>query len=302
MNEDTASVGHCGYVAIVGRPNVGKSTLLNHLLGQKLSITSRKPQTTRHQILGIKTTAGSQIIFVDTPGIHAAGKNALNRFMNKAALTALLDVDIVVLVADAGKWREEDDYVLQHLQELKIPVLLAVNKVDQFKDKCTLLPLLDSLQAKREFAEIIPVSALNGHNLEMLEKAIICRLPEGQPFYPEDQFTDRSERFLAAEMVREKVMRQLGQELPYEITVEIDQFKHKGNCLHIGAVILVDKPSQKSIVIGKAGSRLKSIGKEARLDMEKLFGCKVMLSAWVKVKGGWSDDERTLRSLGYDDR
>jgi GTP-binding protein Era len=278
--------------------------LLNHLLGQKLSITSRKPQTTRHQILGIKTNAESQVIFVDTPGIHAAGKKALNRYMNKAALAALQDVDVIVMVVDAGKWREEDDYVLQCLRDLKAPVLLAVNKVDQVKDKNknALLPVLDSLQSRHDFAAIIPLSALQGDNIEVLEEAITQYLPEGEPFYPEDQFTDRSERFLAAELVREKVMRQLGQELPYEITVEIDQFKHKNSCLHIGAVILVDKPSQKAIVIGKGGSRLKTIGKAARMDMEKLFDCKVMLSAWVKVKSGWSDDERMLRSLGYDDR
>lgn len=291
----------CGYVAIIGRPNVGKSTLLNHLLGQKLSITSRKPQTTRHRILGVSTRAQAQIIYVDTPGLHSQEKKAINRYMNRAATSAIKDVDVVLFVVDGLKWTSEDDQVLEKLAGVTVPVLLVINKVDSLEDKSVLLPHIDLLRQKREFAHVIPISALRGHNLESLEQEVLPFLPFSPPFFPADQITDRSQRFLAAEMVREKIMRQLGDELPYEITVEIEEFKQDGKLLRIGALILVERDGQKAIVIGEGGQRLKLIGKEARLDMEQLFGSKIMLQLWVKVKGGWSDDERALKSLGYDD-
>ncbi len=291
-----------GYVAIVGRPNVGKSTLLNRILGQKLSITSRKPQTTRHQIIGIKTEDNNQVVYVDTPGLHKDGGKAINRYMNRAASAAFKDVDVIVFIVDRSHWTEEDDIVLEKLQYLTIPVILAVNKVDRIQDKNSLLPRLGPLAEKMNFAEIIPLSAKQGTNVEALEKLIIARLPEGEHYFPEDQITDRSSRFLAAELVREKIMRQLGDELPYQMTVEIEEFGFDSGVLHISALILVERDSQKNIVIGKQGERIKRIGQEARLDMEEMFDNKVMLNLWVKVKSGWSDDERALRTLGYDER
>lgn len=292
----------CGYIALVGRPNVGKSTLLNHLLGQKISITSRKPQTTRHQVLGIKSEAGHQIIFVDTPGLHRNESRAINRFMNRAAASAIRDVDLVVMVADRTAWTDEDEWVLGQVERSGLPAILVLNKVDLLEDKAVLLPRLQALQEKSDFLAIIPLSALRGQNLEALEREIVMRLPQAPFFFPEEQITDRSQRFLAAEIVREKITRQLGDELPYAATVEIESFAQEGDILHIHALILVERSSQKRIIIGDKGSRLRSIGSEARLDMERLFDSRVMLNLWVKVKGGWSDDERALRSLGYDDR
>ncbi|MDO8860770.1 GTPase Era [Haliea sp. E1-2-M8] len=292
----------CGYVAIVGRPNVGKSTLLNHLLGQKISITSRKPQTTRHQVLGIKTEADCQFIFVDTPGLHRAEPRAINRYMNRAASSAIRDVDVIVMVVDRTAWTDEDDMVLQRVAQAGVPTLLVVNKVDLLEDKTVLLPQLQQLAERAPFATIIPLSALRGQNLDALEKEIRQHLPESGHFFPEDQITDRSQRFMAAEIVREKIMRQLGDELPYAVTVEIEEFSQEDAILNISALILVEREGQKRILIGEGGSRLRSIGTEARRDMEKLFESKVMLRLWVKVKSGWSDDERALRSLGYDDR
>ncbi|TXS95515.1 GTPase Era [Parahaliea maris] len=294
--------GRCGYVAIVGRPNVGKSTLLNYLLGQKISITSRKPQTTRHQVLGIKTEGGNQIIFVDTPGLHQSEPKAINRFMNRAASSAIQDVDVVVFVVDRTAWTDEDEMVLQQVQRAGRPTILAVNKVDLLQDKSVLLPRLQELSDKGAFAAVIPLSALRQTNLDALETEVLKLLPESVHFFPEEQITDRSQRFLAAEMVREKIMRQLGDELPYSVTVEIEEFAQEGETLHISALILVERKGQKKILIGEGGSRLRSIGTEARRDMEQLFDSKVMLRLWVKVKSGWSDDERALRSLGYDDR
>lgn len=293
----------CGYVAIVGRPNVGKSTLLNHLLGQKISITSRKPQTTRHRVLGIKTEGANQIIFVDTPGIHQGSESdkAINRYMNRAASSSITDVDMVVFVVERGTWTDADDWVLQQVTQADCPVILAINKVDQIKDKKNLLPYLDQCKTKMDFAEIIPLAALHGTNLDALEASIVQRLPTEMHLFPEDQITDRSQRFMAAEMVREKIMRQLGEEVPYAMTVEIEEFKDSGKSLHIHALILVEREGQKRIVIGSKGGRLRLIGQEARLDMEKMFERKVMLKLWVKVKSGWSDDERALRSLGYTD-
>lgn len=295
----------CGYVAIVGRPNVGKSTLLNHILGQKLSITSRRPQTTRHQVLGIRTEGNVQTIFVDTPGMHKVEKKAINRYMNRAASSALTGVDAVVFVVDRLTWTEEDQLVLTKLSHVSCPVILLLNKVDRLKErKEELMQFLQEVSDKADFKAIIPVSALHGHNLKELEKLIDDLMPESIHFFPEEQITDRSSRFMAAELIREKIMRQLGDELPYEMTVEIEEFKQemrpKGPLLVISGLILVERSSQKSIVIGDKGSRLRQIGQEARIDMEKMFDSKVMLNLWVKVKGGWSDDDRALKSLGYD--
>ncbi|MBM70081.1 MAG: GTPase Era [Haliea sp.] len=302
MSDATQTALRCGYVAIVGRPNVGKSTLLNHLLGQKISITSRKPQTTRNQVLGIKTEDDCQIIFVDTPGLHQAEARAINRYMNRAASSAIRDVDVIVMVVDRTAWTDEDEWVLQRVRQAALPTLLVVNKVDLLENKQLLLPHLQALAEKMPEAAIVPLSALRGQNLDALEGEIRQRLPQSTHFFPEDQITDRSQRFLAAEMVREKIMRQLGDELPYAVAVEIEEFRQEGAILNISALILVERDGQKRILIGEGGSRLRSIGTDARRDMERLFDSKVMLRLWVKVKSGWSDDERALRSLGYDDR
>jgi GTP-binding protein Era len=289
-----------GYVAIIGRPNVGKSTLLNYILGQKLSITSRKPQTTRHKIMGIKTENDVQVVYVDTPGMHENHDKALNRYMNKAAQSAVKDVDVIVFMIDRTKWTSEDELVLKSLQYVKCPVILAVNKVDFLADKEALLPTLQKLDAKGNFAHIVPMSAKTGHNVDRLENIITSFISQGVHLFPEDQITDRSSRFLAAELVREKIMRQLGDELPYSMTVEIEEFRYEDSLLVISAAILIDRQSQKHIIIGEKGSRLKQIGRDARLDMEEMFECKVMLNTWVKVKSGWADSERALKSLGYD--
>lgn len=289
----------CGYVAVVGRPNVGKSTLVNHILGQKLAITSRKPQTTRHNMLGIKTEGAVQAVYVDTPGLHKGGQTALNRFMNRSALTALKDIDVAVFVVDRMRWTDEDEMVFERIQHLTCPLIIAVNKADRLEDKSQLLTHLEWLASKLPNAQIVPISALHGHNLDTLERLVAEYLPVSEHFFPEDQITDRSSRFLAAEMVREKIMRQLGAELPYQITVEIEEFKQEGRILHIHALILVERDGQKKIIIGDKGERIKRIGQEARKDMEILFDSKIMLNLWVKVKSGWSDDERALRSLGY---
>lgn len=289
----------CGYVAVVGRPNVGKSTLVNHILGQKLAITSRKPQTTRHNMLGIKTEGPVQAIYVDTPGLHIGGQTALNRFMNRSALNALRDIDVVIFVVDRMRWTDEDEMVFERLQYVTCPIIIAVNKADRLEDKSQLLTHLEWLSTKLPNAQIVPMSALHGHNLDTVERLVSDFLPESEHFYPDDQITDRSSRFLAAELVREKIMRQLGAEVPYQVTVEIEEFQQDGSILHIHALILVEREGQKRIIIGDKGARIKLIGKEARKDMETMFGTKIMLNLWVKVKGGWSDDERALRSLGY---
>ncbi|KAA0019153.1 GTPase Era [Salinicola corii] len=292
----------CGFVAIVGRPNVGKSTLMNRILGQKISITSRRPQTTRHQVMGIKTIDEAQFIYVDTPGIHLQTRDrnkAINRFMNQAATQALRDVDCVVFLVDRTRWTDEDQVVLDKLTHVQAPVILAVNKVDWLEDKTTLLPWLESLSARREFAAILPISAKHGTNVPELEGEVAKRLPEGVHYFPDDQITDKSQRFLAAELVREKVMRQLGDELPYQMTVEIEEFRDEGKVIHISALMLVERQGQKKILIGDKGERIKKIGIEARQEMERAFDSKVMLNLWVKVKRGWSDDDRALKSLGY---
>ena len=300
MHDSQDQITSSGFVAIVGRPNVGKSTLLNRILGQKISITSRKPQTTRHQILGVKTANGIQTIYVDTPGIHKRNEHALNRYMNRAASSALRDVDLVVFVVDRTAWTDEDELVLSQLQALKCPVILALNKADQLADKGELLPQIQSLSERFAFAEIIPVSAKAGTNVAELESLIASRLPDGVQYFPSDQVTDRSGRFLAAEIVREKITRRLGDEIPYQITVEIEQFKEIDGVLHINALIWVEREGQKKIIIGQGGEQIKKIGSDARIDMQKLFDSKVMLRTWIKVKRGWSDNERAIKSLGYD--
>jgi GTP-binding protein Era len=288
-----------GYVALVGRPNVGKSTLLNHLIGQKISITSRRPQTTRHRIHGIRTTEAGQAVFVDTPGLHASGKRAMNRYLNRTAETALADVDVLVWVIDRPEWVAEDDLVLERIKRSGAPVILAINKVDRVEDKALLLPFLEQAQAVHPFAALVPVSALKGANLDVLDGKIMELLPEGEPIFPEDQVTDRSMRFLAAEIIREKLLRATSQEVPHALSVEIEQFKVEGGLTRIAAVIWVEREGQKAIVIGRKGDVLKKIGERARQDLENLVEGKVFLQLWVKVKEGWSDDERALRSLGY---
>lgn len=292
---------YCGYVAIVGRPNVGKSTLLNYLIGQKLSITSRRPQTTRHQILGIKTDANKQVIYVDTPGLHQdQNANAINRYMNKAATSALYGIDAVIFVVDRDHWYNADEYVYQVVSKVKVPVIVAINKIDAMPDKHDLLPYLQQLQAKLPEASLIPISAKHGQHLDNIEKTVLQHLPVASHIYDAEQITDRSSRFVAAELVREKIMRQLGDELPYQMTVEIEDFAHVDNLLHISALILVERQGQKRILIGNKGDRIKLIGKEARMDMQTMFDCQVMLNLWVKVKTGWFNDQRALQSLGYD--
>lgn len=307
----TSDTYRTGFVAIVGRPNVGKSTLMNHLLGQKLSITSRKPQTTRHRIHGILSDDHHQIIFVDTPGIHKNTVRAINERMNAAALSALSDVDLVLFVVDGMKWREDDLLTLEQLAKTKLPVVLVINKSDTIKDKGELLPVMAEFSQSFEFADIVPVSALKGHNLDKLLEVIGAYLPIRPAIFDVEQITDRSERFLASEIIREKIMRLSGDEVPYDLTVQIDTFKdepaHKDPetgkwrraVTFIDATIFVERDGQKKIVIGDKGSRIKQVGIDARVDMEKLFDKKIMLTLWVKVKKGWSDDERALNSLGY---
>jgi GTPase len=289
----------CGYVALVGRPNVGKSTLLNRILGQKISITSRRPQTTRHRVLGIKTIDTAQLIYVDTPGIHDYSGRAMNRHMNRTASNVLLDVDVAVFLVDGFKWTRDDDLVLKKLDTIDRPVILAVNKIDLVANREELLPRLQELSGKRTFEQVIPISAMKGDNITALEGAIEALLPEAPPLFPEDQVTDRPVRFLAAELVREKLFRKLGKELPYGLTVEIEEFRSESSITHIHALIWVERKGQKTIVIGKQGRVLKEVGTEARKDIEALIDGKVNLKLWVKIKEGWADDERALRSLGY---
>ena len=289
----------CGHLAIVGRPNVGKSTLLNRLIGQKISIVSRKAQTTRHRITGVLTRPGQQFIFVDTPGFQTKHKNALNRIMNRGVTQALNDVDVILLVIEAGRFTEEDKRVLSLMPEDK-KVLLVINKIDRLADKQRLLPFIAEVSKAFPFAEIVPVSAASGKGGDALLDAAGRYLPESAPLFGEDELTDRSERFLAAEFLREKLFRRLGEELPYGMTVEIERFLTEGSLRRINAAIIVDRPAHKAIVIGKGGEQLKAIASDARRDLETLYGGKVFLEVWVKVKGGWADDERALKSLGYE--
>lgn len=296
-NKDSGAF-RCGTVAIVGRPNVGKSTLLNHILGMKLAITSRKAQTTRHRLLGIHTTENTQFLFVDTPGFQQKHLNALNKGLNKTVTQVLTEVDVVLFVIEPMKLGEADRKVLSLLSE-KTPTLLVVNKSDLMGDKGNLLPLIQDFDLEFPFAEIVPVSAKKSLHLDELLDAIRQYLPIQPAIYPEDELTDKNERFLAAELVREKVFRLSGDEVPYSVAVEIEKFEVEGKLRRIFCAIIVDKESQKPMLIGKNGEKMKQISTEARQDMEKLFGGKVYLETWVKVKGGWADDERALKSLGY---
>jgi GTP-binding protein Era len=290
-----------GHVAVIGRPNVGKSTLVNALVGAKVSITSNRPQTTRHRLLGIATFEHGQLLLVDTPGIHREQKRAMNRWMNRAARGALEGVDAALLVIEAGRWDDEDTLAYDALREAGVPVVLVVNQVDRIKDKTTLLPFLAKVSEGREFASVHPVSALKRKGLEPLVDSLLALMPEQPALYAEDEITDKSQRFLAGELVREQLMRLLGAELPYATTVEIERFVEEGRMLRIGAVIWVEREGQKAIVIGKGGERLREIGSRAREQMERLFGAKVFLETWVRVREGWSDDEAALRTLGYHD-
>ncbi|MCK5728154.1 MAG: GTPase Era [Methylococcales bacterium] len=290
-----------GYVALIGRPNVGKSTLMNHLLGQKISITSRKPQTTRHRILGINTCEKGQAIYMDTPGMHQNEKKALNRYLNQTADTTLFGVDVVVWLIDGLAWQPYDDIIFKKLKRANLPVILVVNKVDRVQNKDAILEFFDEAKTKYPFEAMVPVSALKRINLIPLEETIFSLLPENDLIYPKDQITDRPTRFLAAEIIREKLTRRLGDELPYALTVEIERYEEQKKITKIYATILVERDTQKNIVIGKQGEMLKKVGTDARLDIEKLIDQKVYLQLWTKVKKGWSDSERALKSLGFDD-
>lgn len=294
------SPSKCGYVAIIGRPNVGKSTLLNDILGKKVSITTAKPQTTRTQLLGIRTTGSVQTIYIDTPGIHDAEKRAMNRYMNRLAGSVIVDADVIVFIVEALRWTDEDNLVLTKLKETQAPVVLVINKIDKVKDKGLLLPFLEKIKSKYTFADIIPLSAKNHDNVDALEKCLDRFIPEGPHLFPDDQITDKNERFQAAEIIREKLIKMTEQEIPYTTTVEIESFTiTEKKLIEINAVIWVEREGQKPIVIGKKGALLKKIGSQSRKEMETLFGQKVFLRLWVKVKSGWTDDERALRSLGY---
>lgn len=294
---------HCGFIAIVGRPNVGKSTLLNRLVGQKLSITSRKPQTTRHRIMGVDTRDGYQAVYIDTPGLHIEEKRAINRLMNRAASSSITDVELVLFLVDGTMWTADDEMVLNKLAKSGLPTVLLVNKVDNVKEKHDLFPHLQALSSKMEFVDVVPISAKKGTNIDAVEKIVRQHIPEGEYYFPEEYVTDRSQRFMASEIIREKLMRFTGEELPYSVTVEIERFDYNPDTdgFDINGLILVERTGQKKMVIGKAGEKIKVIGREARLDMEDLFERKVYLELWVKVKSGWADDERALRSLGYID-
>lgn len=292
---------YCGYIALVGRPNVGKSTLLNRILEQKVSITSKKPQTTRHSILGIRTEEDYQFVYVDTPGIHQQGnKKAMNRLMNKTAISVLRDVDVIAFLVDGTHWQEEDEYVLKLVKQANIPCILVVNKVDKIDDKTQLLPWMEEMSQRHDFAAIIPVSARTGVQLTELQDKLQTYLPEGPHLFPDDQLTDRPTKFLCSELLREKIFRFCGQELPYAVTVDIESFKDEGNLVRIHALILVEKDNHKRMIIGDRGQKLKEMATEARIDMERLLGKKVFLQCWCKVKSGWADDERMLKQLGYD--
>ncbi|MBI0037110.1 MULTISPECIES: GTPase Era [Gilliamella] len=299
----TESKQHCGFVAIVGRPNVGKSTLLNQLLGQKVSITSRKAQTTRHRIVGIDTQGDDQIIYIDTPGLHIEEKRAINRLMNRAASSSIGDVELVIFVVEGTHWTDDDEMVAGKLKDCKAPVLLVINKIDNVTDKTQLLPHIQEISQKINFLDVVPISAEKGEGVDIIKDIVKKHLPVGEHHFPEDYITDRSQRFMASEIIREKLMRFLGDELPYSVTVEIEQFKvdERTGMYRINGLILVERDGQKKMVIGNKGEKIKKIGIEARKDMQLFFDNKVHLELWVKVKAGWADDERALRSLGYSD-
>ena len=290
-----------GYCAILGRPNVGKSTLLNRLVGHKLAITSHKPQTTRHSILGISTLPGGQVVYVDTPGIHAGRDHAMNRYLNRTAKSVIADVDLALFVVEAGAWTAEDEAVMEAVVSAGVPSFLVVNKVDRLRDRRALLEYLRSVAAKHGFLEVFPVSARRGENLPRLQEAVLEAMPAGPPLFPEDQLSDRSERFFAAELVREQLTRRYAREIPYALTVEIEKFEDEGDLYRIAALVWVEREGQKNIIIGKGGAALKEAATRARVEMERFFGRKVFLEVWVKVKASWSSDEGALARLGYGD-
>lgn len=294
------AISKCGYVAIVGRPNVGKSTLLNALVGKKISIISPKPQTTRNQILGIKTRDTVQIVYIDTPGLHDAEKRVMNRYMNRLANAVILDADVIVFIIDATRWLADDELVLKKVSEANVPVILVINKIDKLNDKKEILPLIEKFKEKYHFAHIIPISAKRKENIDSLEKTLVDMMPDGPHLFPDEQITDKTERFQIGEIIREKVIRATEQELPYSTTVVVESMKEEGRLLEISATIWVEREGQKPIVIGKNGERLKSIGTAARKEMVKLLGKKIFLRLWVKVKSNWTDDERALGSLGFE--
>jgi GTPase len=289
----------CGYIALIGKPNTGKSTLMNALVGEKLSITAHRPQTTRHQILGIKTTDEYQCIFVDTPGLHDSRKKAIHRYMNRAATSMLEDADLICVLIDSNDYTQDDEKILQRVSHFK-NLLVVLNKIDQSGHEA-LLPLMQKIAQLGPDFESVPVSALARENLERLEELIVARLPQGLPQFPADQLTDKSMRFISAEIVREKLFRVLKQELPYSITVSIDHYIEEEDITRISATIWVERKSQKAIVIGKGGSQLKQTGTLARSDIERLIGVRAYLQLWVKVRADWSDDEQSLASFGYSD-
>ena len=294
--------GHrCGFVAVVGRPNVGKSTLVNALVGRKVSIVSRRPQTTRQRVTGVASGEASQVLFVDTPGLHRMERRALNRAMNRAALSSLADADLVLMVVEAGRWTEEDDDVLARVQERGRKIVLVVNKVDRVWPKERLLPYIEAVAQHGQFEAIVPVSAERGSNLDRLQSLVEAAMPEGPALYPEDQFSDRDEHFHAAEIIREKLMRRLHEELPYGLTVQIERMApdDQGR-LGISAIVWVERENHKPIVIGKGGEMLKSVGRAARLELKERYGRSVHLELWVKVREGWSDRDEELRRLGFD--
>jgi len=295
------TINRCGYVAIIGRPNVGKSTLLNRILGLKLAITSHKAQTTRHAILGIHTRETGQALFVDTPGIHQRGGSALNQYLNRTARAVVGDVDLLLFLVEALRFTREDEQALRMIAATDTPVIAAVNKIDTVREKERLLPYLQELGARHPFLHIVPVSAARGNQVETLEKLVVESLPAGENTYPENQITDRSERFLAAELIREQLTQRYGNELPYQTTVEIERFIDEGGRYRINALIWVEREGQKAIVIGNRGDALKAAASQARQEMQKLFDRPVHLEVWVKVKKSWSSDETALASLGYGD-
>lgn len=297
----TSAAFRSGLVTLIGRPNVGKSTLINRLVGTKVSITSRRPQTTRHRILGIKTEALTQIVFVDTPGLLTTPQRGMDRYMSRITAGSVAGVDLVALVITSAGWRDEDEGALALVRDQACPVILVINKIDRQKERAQLLPLIEQSMSKMKFADIVPVSARSGSNMTDLEHMIVRHLPEQPPIYPTDQLTDRSERFMAAELVREQVFNTYGQEVPYAATVQIEAFQRTGKKLRVDAIIWVEREGQKPILIGKRGARLKEVGMRARRTLEEFFGGPVYLGLWVKVREGWSDDEAALRRFGYED-
>lgn len=301
MNEPASGDFRFGYVALVGRPNVGKSTLMNQVLGQKLSIVTPKPQTTRQRIAGIKTTEKGQVVYLDTPGIHASAGRALNRYMNRVAKATFRDVEVILFLLEAGRLTRQDRAIAKSLAKVDVPVYLVINKVDLVANKRELLTFMAEVTNQRDYADVFLVSALKGDGVADIETRLLDVLPFSMPYYDEDQITDRSERFLAAELLREALTLRLHQELPYSLTVEIEKFKREGDLLNVDAMIWVERDSQKHIVIGKGGKVLKQVGVEARRAMEELFGSKVFLQTWVKVSKDWTRSEKTLEKFGFDD-